>query len=504
MRMCGIVKDNSFSIFANMITKSISAVLMAVDRNDKIIKLQYSKYSSRQKDFKNKNIKKVIELLSSAENYNIFNEGYEYCKETGETLEIKKITHQNQFGLKFYYKIIMMKHQDEVLILFHDVTENVLIEEEFLGVAEQYEKVNRELNESMTKLDFHLMDIDKTQKKIAALYKITSIVQKTVNQQEVLKEIVEGISREFGYNHIGIFLMDNATNELELRASVGYSEEDLRIPLGKGLIGTAALNHEAVYVEDVNQDERYIKFNETAEKKIAVPLIVNDKVLGVLNVDFSKGRVIQEYDLDLLKSLASQIAVTIAHAKYVVKVENQAMIDEMTGLYNYRSFVNLLKREYGRAIRYGRPLSVLMIDIDNFKHYNDTNGHLMGDFVLKNVAALIKAQCREIDCVCRYGGEEFVVILPEAGEKASYIVAERIRKSVEKYKFFNCDKQPRGFVSVSIGVAVYNEQINSEMEIVYNADLALYKAKVERNTTIVFNNDMKDDFDSVIIEEHLM
>ena len=73
MRMCGIVKDNSFSIFANMITKSISAVLMAVDRNDKIIKLQYSKYSSRQKDFKNKNIKKVIKLLSSAENYNIFN-----------------------------------------------------------------------------------------------------------------------------------------------------------------------------------------------------------------------------------------------------------------------------------------------------------------------------------------------------------------------------------------------------------------------------------------------
>ena len=131
-----------------MITKSISAVLMAVDRNDKIIKLQYSKYSSRQKDFKNKNIKKVIKLLSSAENYNVFNEGYEYCKETGETLEIKKITHQNQFGLKFYYKIIMMKHQEEVLILFHDVTENVLIEEEFLGVAEQYEKVNRELNDS--------------------------------------------------------------------------------------------------------------------------------------------------------------------------------------------------------------------------------------------------------------------------------------------------------------------------------------------------------------------
>ena len=94
--------------------------------------------------------------------------------------------------------------------------------------------------------------------------------------------------------------------------------------------------------------------------------------------------------------------------------------------------------------------------------------------------------------------------MPEAGEKASYIVAERIRKSVEKYKFFNCDKQPRGFVSVGIGVAVCNEQINSEMEIVYNADLALYKAKVERNTTSVFNNDMKDDFDSVIIEEHLI
>ena len=498
------MKDNSFSIFATMITKSISAVVLAVDNDDKIIKMQYSKYAMRQRNLKNKNIIKIIRLLCSQGNSHSFIEAYENCKATGEISEIKKLTHQNQFGLTFYYKIIMMKNKDEILILFHDITENVLIEEEFLGVAEQYEKVNRELNESMTKLDFHLMDIDKTQKKIAALYKITSIVQKTVDQQEVLKEIVDGISREFGYTHIGIFLLDSTTNELELRACIGYDDKNLRIPLGKGIIGTAALNHEIVYSDNVNTDKRYIKFNDTAEKKIAVPLIVNDKVLGVLNVDFSKGRVIQEYDLDLLKSLAGQIAITIAHAKYVVKVENQAMVDEMTGLYNYRSFLNLLKREYGRAIRYGRPLSVLMIDIDNFKHYNDTNGHLMGDFVLKNVAALIKAQCREIDCVCRYGGEEFVVILPEAGEKAAYIVAEKIRKSVEKYKFFNCDKQPRGFVSVSIGVAVYDEDTNSEMEIVYNADVALYKAKVERNMTSIFNSEMKEDFDSVSIEEHIM
>lgn len=315
------MKDNSFSIFATMITKSISAVIMAVDINDKIIKMQYSKYSMRQKNFIGKNVIKLISLLCSKENFNSFMDAYNNCKLTGELSEIKKLKHQNQFGLSLYYKIILMQNNNEILILFHDITENVLIEEEFIGVTEQYEKVNRELNESMTKLDFHLMDIDKTQKKIAALYKITSIVQKTVDQQEVLKEIIEGISREFGYTHIGIFLVDNATNELELKACIGYDDKNLRIPLGNGIIGSAALSHEVVYVDDVNNDNRYIEFNSTAEKKIVVPLIVNDKVLGVLNVDFSKGRIVQEYDLDLLKSLAGQIAVTIAHAKYVVKVE---------------------------------------------------------------------------------------------------------------------------------------------------------------------------------------
>nr|WP_255319479.1 sensor domain-containing diguanylate cyclase [Dendrosporobacter quercicolus] len=330
------------------------------------------------------------------------------------------------------------------------------------------------------------MDIDQAHKKIAALFRITSIVQKTVNEQEVLEEVLDGITREFGYHDVAILLLDGSTNELKLRASRGNANSTLRIPMGQGITGYAALHRELVHVDDVGVDSRYIGVNSNASQEVAVPLIVNEQVLGVLNIEVSRERMIQPYDLDLLRSISSQIAITIAHAKHVANVEQQAITDAMTGLYNYRYFRTLLRQEMKRAARYIRPLALFMIDIDFFKHYNDHNGHVMGDKVLSMVAALIKRVCRDTDHVFRYGGEEFVVLLPETTVNEAHAIAERVRENIYAASFPNSQSQPQGLLTVSIGIAGFPASAKADLELVDCADNALYMAKKTRNATCIY------------------
>jgi diguanylate cyclase (GGDEF)-like protein len=169
--------------------------------------------------------------------------------------------------------------------------------------------------------------------------------------------------------------------------------------------------------------------------------------------------------------------MTIEHATHVCKVEVQAITDGMTGLFNYRHFQTLLEREYKRASRYNRTISLIMIDIDHFKKYNDTNGHLQGDETLRKVAALIKNSCRDVDFAVRYGGEEFAVLLPETSVDEALSIAERLRQSIEEYPFVNREKQPNQCLTISLGLANYPTDAVSILELLDHADAALYQAK---------------------------
>ena len=171
-----------------------------------------------------------------------------------------------------------------------------------------------------------------------------------------------------------------------------------------------------------------------------------------------------------------------------IRMEQLAVTDGMTGLYNYRYFREQLSHEMDRAIRHNLELSLLMMDIDFFKNYNDLHGHPAGDDVLRTLADLIRRNLRKIDIPARCGGEEFAVILPETGDRAAAIVAEKIRQLVEATPIPFEEQQPNGRLTVSIGVATYPVDARDEKQLIEVADRRLYRAKqMGRNQVVSVN-----------------
>jgi len=163
--------------------------------------------------------------------------------------------------------------------------------------------------------------------------------------------------------------------------------------------------------------------------------------------------------------------------------------DELTGLANYRYCSEILQKEVERANRYTRPLSLMMIDIDDFKACNDTYGHLAGDQALKQIAVLIKKTTRDSDLVARYGGEEFTVILPETSEEEARVVADRIREAVAKFKFKTDTGKPLGHLTITIGLSSLPEKAANKKDLIRTADFALYQGKASgKNRVVVFND----------------
>lgn len=437
----------------------------------------------------NQDFKRCLNFLFSAETANAVFAAYYSCQESEGSPGALRIKHITVHGLVEYFelKFVPIAEDSGTVAFIHNITESVLIEEEFTSMSEQYESLNRELCIAVSNLDFHLMDIEQAHKKVAALYRITSIVQRTVNEREVLEEILDGITRELNFDNVSLLLLDEYTNELRITAFRGHLDASIKVPVGKGITGSAVQSRELIYVDNVKNDPRYIDGGNNCISEVAVPLIVQDKVVGVLNIDINDGRTLQPYDLDLLRSLASQIAMTIAHANHVATVELQAITDGLTGLYNYRYFRAILDQELKRTIRYNRPLSLIMVDIDYFKHYNDNNGHRAGDEALCIVASLIRNCCRDVDFAVRYGGEEFAILLPETKIGEAEVLAERLRKSIAEHYFKNEETQPNGKLTISVGVAGYPHNAVTALELIDHADSALYQAKVFRNTICAYN-----------------
>ena len=170
-----------------------------------------------------------------------------------------------------------------------------------------------------------------------------------------------------------------------------------------------------------------------------------------------------------------------------------AVTDPMTGLYNNRHFQQRLREEMTRAIRHGTPLALIMMDIDNFKHYNDTFGHPEGDELLTRLAGILRETVREGDVVCRYGGEEFAIILPQTDAQEAFLVADRVRNAVEECPFPGREQQPHGKVTLSAGIAVYPVNASTVGELIKRADEALYKAKQQDKNTVHFYYSMVEE-----------
>jgi diguanylate cyclase (GGDEF)-like protein len=206
-----------------------------------------------------------------------------------------------------------------------------------------------------------------------------------------------------------------------------------------------------------------------------------DAITEMVNRAMDKLELIHK-NRSLMKDL-EQSNMLMEHANEALR--EMAITDGLTGLFNHRHFKDFMKTELTRAERYGRPLCLLMMDVDRFKDYNDTHGHPAGDEVLKALAGIITARLRDVDCSARYGGEEFAVLLPETDRESGKLVAEDIRAQVEKYPFPGRESQPSGTLTVSIGVAEFPADSADPEALLKKADEALYRAKDEGRNKVV-------------------
>ncbi|MDD5491507.1 MAG: diguanylate cyclase [bacterium] len=328
--------------------------------------------------------------------------------------------------------------------------------------------------------------------KLESVLEIGKMMSSILDLRELIDFIVKKSTEVLKAEKGSLMLLDEATGQLIINGAIGLSEEVInktKMKIGDKIAGFVIKYGEAMLVENIETDERTKRESRPhylGKSFISVPLIHKDKIHGVLSVTDKKDdglKIFTEDDLNYLSIIINYAAVAIENARLYEEVKNLAITDALTGLFNHRYFQEQLAKEINRAKRYGRPLSLVMFDIDNFKSYNDRFGHLTGDVILRHISATIKSNAREVDIVCRYGGEEFVMILPETEAVGGMSIADKIREAVEistrQEEYF----KGIGQVTISGGIAQFAKKYLKE-DFIQKTDEAMYQAKKEGKNRI--------------------
>ena len=316
------------------------------------------------------------------------------------------------------------------------------------------------------------------QKKAAQLAAINAIAQQmtaVLDLRELLSKVCSLIQEAFHVNHVSVLLKEE--EDLVLRAHHGkltpLIPEGGRLPIEGGLWGRSLDHGKTIVENDVRTSPGYIGFYEETASRMCIPLVSFGQTLGVLVLDSAQKSAFHPNDMQPLESVADICATAIQNAHYVDKVKQLAYIDGLTGIFNRRFFELRIAEEIERARRFETSMAVIMVDIDQFKRLNDEFGHLLGDEVLRQVSSIFSQQLRKIDVVCRYGGEEFAILLSQTSLQHAASVAEKLRRLVETWQFPGVPRP----VTISVGSATYPDHGLTRDELVKAADAGLYAAK---------------------------
>jgi diguanylate cyclase (GGDEF)-like protein/PAS domain S-box-containing protein len=362
--------------------------------------------------------------------------------------------------------IIPYANEEAILVSFNDITSRKLMEEA--------EKEQRQFNEAM---------VDSA-----------SALNSTLDFDEVLDRILTNLEKVIPHNVANIMLVSEG-GEVKIVRAHGYGARELQSLFQNGQLSVSetpfllkmAMSGSPIVIPNTLTDSNWVKSPgmERTRSYLGVPIFVKGKIMGYINVESTQPHDFTTNHGKRLMAFADQAALAIENSRMFEKLEQMAVVDTLTGLYSRRHFSDLGGKEIERARRYGSPLSLLMIDLDHFKNFNDTYGHAVGDQILVEVANTIGTTLRKIDIPGRLGGEEFAVLLPETNQQNGMLVAERLRQAISRLRIPVKD----GIIdtiTASFGLATLCDNHVDLQSLTTSADMAMYKAKENgRNIVVV-------------------
>jgi len=327
------------------------------------------------------------------------------------------------------------------------------------------------------------------------LLEVGKTLTSTLDLKEVLNKIMEITAEIFQPEDWSLLMLDEEREELYFAVAVGQVRDklkDIRLKLGEGIAGWVAKSGQPLIAEDAYQDHRFAPWVDELTgfktKSVAcVPLISKGRVLGVIELLSKEHKAMSKEDIELLSALSDFAAIAIENARFVEKIKQLTVVDDVTGLYNSRYLYTLLETEISRSLRYHAPFSLIFLDLDHFKVVNDSHGHLVGSRLLKEVGQLYKFCLRTIDWAIRYGGDEFVIILPRTGKKEAILVCQRLRRVLNEATFFEKENLNVS-ITASFGISTFPDDARDKEEIIKLADQSMYLVKKSGRNGIAVAN----------------
>lgn len=330
-------------------------------------------------------------------------------------------------------------------------------------------------------LNLRTSELEKSQAQLHTIYENSRILASILDVESVVKEVMKIMGEILGYDSFAIIFKDR-TGKLYFRArsSDGSSSHHPRPcpPEGQELLKKVMDLDEPACLKNIISRFDYKPLSNNSRSLMLVPLSSHGVAIGLLVAESGEEGRFYDKDIQMLSIVARSAALALENAELHRRTEELTINDELTETFNYRYFVQKLQEEKRRAARYELPLSLIMVDIDWFKKLNDSYGHEVGNIVLRSLSEIIKRCIRDVDVFCRYGGEEFVIILPQTPQVEATQIAERIRQQIEK-AVIDVGKVGKLKVTVSVGVTSFPENGKSQDELLAVADQALYRAKGE-------------------------
>jgi diguanylate cyclase (GGDEF)-like protein len=310
-------------------------------------------------------------------------------------------------------------------------------------------------------------------RQLAFLNNISRTAISSDDPMEMLGQIVGEIQKNFSFDHIGIGLLDYGTKEIEIKAEAGVTAHAVgrRISLGVGILGRVARTGERALVQNGIEGQMGAILPES-RSVLCIPINYGETLLGALNIESCSESAFFPQDVLILNTLADLLATALHNAFIFQKLQQQSITDGLTGIKTRRFFWEALSAEWKRASRSGRPFSVVLIDLDKFKEVNDTMGHFEGDLVLARVGRLLEQKSRQQNVVARYGGDEFIILMPETGPEQAEVLAERLRQWMVSDPMLS-----EHHITGSFGVASFPIHGFSIEDIIRVADAGMYVSK---------------------------